>query len=409
VVIIDASTSMREEGRFDAAKEAACAMIELIHPADSFSVIAFATTAQLVYRSAGDKSARTTAADKAAAKSAIARLCPDGDTNFEQALLQAYNEFVGSHAAEGYGLMLSDGEHNKGNLAAALAVLQLARRLGRIFSVSCRRIGHGKRVELLRMICDVTFGGVVGVVQDLSKLTREFGDWIASIHNTCIHNLRLVICPQAHVQLARVVQVVPSVITLTYVLCQDVYPERVAHLGSVSNRSREFYVQLKVEPGQAVLTWAHLFVRYTYKGREYQAPLKPTAIVTQLAADKLAVQWPREVEAALDRIAYAQAVDAGLTAWMGGDEAAALNHFRQAAKLAKRWGDTQALANLGMVIHIAANGDVTLMPPGEIGRRSMQLDASATETSFGSLPDRTQQATPPARPKEPEEPDPTQT
>ena len=126
-IIIDVSSSMRDEGRLECAKCAACAAIRLIDPLDGFSVIAFAATAWVVHREPGLPPGSPTNLQEvraAAAAQEIMRLTTSSNTNYQAALELAHEEFRQSCAEEGQALLLSDGEHNTGDLQEALALLR---------------------------------------------------------------------------------------------------------------------------------------------------------------------------------------------------------------------------------------------------------------------------------------------
>src|SRR5262249_29527379 len=119
-------------------------------------------------------------------------------------------------------------------------------RLGKVLSIACRRIGQGTRVDYLRRICDTTFGGVVRVIDDLTKLEKEFTDWVTAIYETVINDLRLVIETEPGVEVDQVLQVTPSVIPLTDYLGVEPGRQHVIHLGSVNSQKRRFYVKLSI-------------------------------------------------------------------------------------------------------------------------------------------------------------------
>lgn len=393
VVIIDVSESMGCEGRLDAAKRAAREVIWRLDRRQPFSVVAFSTTAWLVYRcQPGSSSRRASTRNKTEATAAIQGLRELGATNFEQAILLGYNEFVGSRAQEGHAVLLSDGEHNRGDLPEGLAFLTNARRDGKVFSVACRRIGHGTRVEFLRQICDTTLGGPVGVIEELYDLPDDFGRWLASIDNTTISNVVLAIAPEIRLRTAEVVQVSPWVVPVLGLFSHPDRLDRSIYLGSMGNNRREFYVKLQFfEPATEVAArlLATARVDYTYQGRRYSAPMLgrrpvPLTMDGQFDTGKTAASLPTRVEAARDRIAYFKAVDAALAAWAKkDDDAAALDHFRRAVELALKWNDSEALRILRLIVNISPDGYVSLKPRGEVGDRSMSVDAGASQTCFG--------------------------
>jgi hypothetical protein len=378
---------MRGE-RLHQAKRAAQDLVNAIAEHYSFAVIAFDEKPWLVYESVGEANRRSTSADRAAAVTAIDKLVTGKGTNFAAALRYTRYFFAASHATEGHALLLSDGEDQHPNtLFGELAKYRRDRKRGFILSVGCVRIGEGTRIEYLREICNYTFGGVVQVVESLAELADYFSNWFSAIDAANINNLRLVV--RTRVPLVQLVQVAPSVIPLTENLCES-EEGLVLPLGSIGSRPRDFYVELQLPDGVAEdnsVPLAEVWVRYSLNGREYAAPASwarvcPVSVCPKFTAQINEVRQPEKVEASLDCIAWAEAVNAGLTACLAGDLEAGLNHFREAVRLARKWDRAELLALLERILEIGDDGSIRLKSQLEIERNSMPLDAAGTEAAF---------------------------
>ena len=119
-LVIDVSGSMADEGRMDAAKQAATAFVDVLGSKDAVAVIAFSTEVRIV---------QGYTSDKGLLKNAINGLAPRGDTDLYGAVTQSAQLIGALPMAQRGILLISDGEDtiNKQTLDGSIQAAKAAR------------------------------------------------------------------------------------------------------------------------------------------------------------------------------------------------------------------------------------------------------------------------------------------
>lgn len=103
LLVVDASSSMKDGGRLRLAKEAAIAAAEVLHPKDYVGAIQFNTRASIVLE-------MTPSGDKTEIVDRLSRIKAEGGTNFGPALELAEEIFMSEDLAIRHVILLSDGQ-----------------------------------------------------------------------------------------------------------------------------------------------------------------------------------------------------------------------------------------------------------------------------------------------------------
>ncbi|MCW2686447.1 MAG: von Willebrand factor type A-like protein [Mycobacterium sp.] len=373
-IIIDCSTSMQSPvAKFDAAKRATAAAINELVDGTYFTIVAGTGKAVPVYPTKG-RSARASAATKAAAARAVDGLRPNGGTAMGTWLAHV-REIVGQHpGALTHAILLTDGkdEHETPE--------QLGHEIGLSegeFTCDCRGVGTDWHVEELRSISSALLG-TVDIVADPADLADDFAAMMRASMGKSIPDMTLRLWTPAGARVAFVKQVAPTVEDLTHRRVDSGNQTGEYPLGSWGAEDRDYHIQVEVEPAAA--------------GRE-----KLAARVSVVAGDQtlgeglvkavwtadtaLSARISRRVAHYTGQAELAQAVQEGLSARKNGDVATATAKLQRAMELAVESGNNGTAKLLRGVIEVDEQTGTARLRREVAAADEMALDARSTKTA----------------------------
>ena len=163
---IDVSGSMKDNGKLDAAKQAAAAFIDTMGAKDSVAVVSFADTVKVVQGFTGDKAALT---------AGVQKLETDGDTSLYDAVIQSSQLMGALPQGRKVVIVLTDGADTKSkqSLDDAMAAAKDAHVL--LLAVG---LGPDVKKEILDKLAGATAGQAVYVAKpdQLRQVFLSFGD-----------------------------------------------------------------------------------------------------------------------------------------------------------------------------------------------------------------------------------------
>lgn len=373
VLIIDCSGSMATGKKFEGARRATEAALDVLKDGTRFAIIEGTSMARLIYPS--DKpSVPAHRGTRAAARRALDKLRPNGGTAMGT-WLGLTRQLAEQHPeAMVHAILLTDGK-NEHEEPAALAA-QVEQSEG-VFTCDCRGVGTDWRVDELRTIASALHG-TVDIVADPANLAADFAAMTQTSMAKAIPELILRVWTPAGATVRFVKQVAPTIEDLT-ARRTDTGPQLGEYpLGAWGAEDRDYHVQVRVEPAAP--------------GRE-----KLAARISVVADDEVVGQglvravWTTETELSARisrRVAHytgqaelAQVVQEGLSARKNGDVETATAKLRRAVELAAESGNEGTAKLLRGVVEVdERNGTVRLRARVEAADE-MALDARSTKTA----------------------------
>ena len=373
VLIIDCSGSMASAKKFEGARRATLAALDVLTDGTEFAIVEGTSMARLVYPS--DKPSVPANRDtRAAARRALDKLRPNGGTAMGT-WLGLTRQLAKKHpGAMVHAILLTDGrnEHEK---PAALATE--VRQSEGVFTCDCRGVGTDWRVDELRTIASALHG-TVDIVANPENLAADFAAMTQTSLAKAIPELTLRVWTPAGATVHFVKQVAPTIEDLT-ARRTDAGPQLGQYpLGAWGAEDRDYHVQVRVEPAAP--------------GRE-----KLAARISVVAGDEVVGQglvravWTTETELSARisrRVAHytgqaelAQVVQEGLSARKNGDVETATAKLRRAVELAAESGNEGTAKLLRGVVEVdERSGTVRLRAMVEAADE-MALDARSTKTA----------------------------
>ncbi|WP_433716150.1 vWA domain-containing protein [Nocardia sp. CA-084685] len=373
VLIIDCSGSMATGKKFEGARRATLAALDVLKDGTRFAIIEGTSMARLTYPS--DKPSVPVNRDtRAAARRALDKLRPNGGTAMGT-WLGLTRQLAKKHPdAMVHAILLTDGKNEHEEPAALAAEIKQSEG---IFTCDCRGVGTDWQVDELRTIASALHG-TVDIVADPSNLAADFAAMTQTSMAKAIPELTLRVWTPAGATVEFVKQVAPTIEDLT-ARRTDAGPQLGEYpLGAWGAEDRDYHVQVRVEPAAP--------------GRE-----KLAARISVVAGDEVVGQglvravWTTETELSARisrRVAHytgqaelAQVVQEGLSARKNGDVETATAKLRRAVELAAESGNEGTAKLLRGVVEVdERNGTVRLRARVEAADE-MALDARSTKTA----------------------------
>lgn len=373
VLIIDCSGSMATGKKFEGARRATLAALDVLKDGTRFAIIEGTSMARLTYPS--DKPSVPANRDtRAAARRALDKLRPNGGTAMGT-WLGLTRQLAKKHPdAMVHAILLTDGKNEHEQPAALAAEIEQSEG---IFTCDCRGVGTDWQVDELRAIASALHG-TVDIVADPANLAADFAAMTQTSMAKAIPELTLRVWTPAGATVRFVKQVAPTIEDLT-ARRTDAGPQLGEYpLGAWGAEDRDYHVQVRVEPAAP--------------GRE-----KLAARISVVAGDEVVGQglvravWTTETELSARisrRVAHytgqaelAQVVQEGLSARKNGDVETATAKLRRAVELAAESGNEGTAKLLRGVVEVdERNGTVRLRARVEAADE-MALDARSTKTA----------------------------
>ncbi|WP_330255410.1 VWA domain-containing protein [Nocardia sp. NBC_00565] len=373
VLIIDCSGSMATGKKFEGARRATLAALDVLTDGTEFAIVEGTSMARLVYPS--DKPSVPANRDtRAAARRALDKLRPNGGTAMGT-WLGLTRQLAKKHpGAMVHAILLTDGKNEHEEPAALAAEIKQSEG---VFTCDCRGVGTDWRVDELRTIASALHG-TVDIVANPANLAADFAAMTQTSLAKAIPELTLRVWTPAGATVHFVKQVAPTIEDLT-ARRTDAGPQLGEYpLGAWGAEDRDYHVQVRVEPAAP--------------GRE-----KLAARISVVAGDEVVGQglvravWTTETELSARisrRVAHytgqaelAQVVQEGLSARKNGDVETATAKLRRAVELAAESGNEGTAKLLRGVVEVdERSGTVRLRAKVEAADE-MALDARSTKTA----------------------------
>jgi hypothetical protein len=373
IIIIDTSGSMGAARKFDGARQATLAALDVLPDGTRFAIVEGTSMARLVFPS-DTPSVPASRESRAAARRRLDKLRPNGGTAMGTWLGLARQLSKKHPDAMVHAILLTDGKNEHEEPAALAAEI---RQSEGVFTCDCRGVGTDWRVEELRAIA-AALHGTVDIVADPAMLAADFAAMMQTSMTKAIPELTLRVWTPAGAVVQFVKQVAPTIQDLTARRTETGPQLGEYPLGAWGAEDRDYHVQVRVEPAAP--------------GRE-----KLAARISVVAGSDVVGQglvravWTTETELSARisrRVAHytgqaelAQVVQEGLTARKSGDVDTATVKLRRAVQLAAESGNESTAKLLRGVVEVDdRNGTVRLRAKVEAADE-MALDARSTKTA----------------------------
>jgi Ca-activated chloride channel family protein len=183
VMLVDVSGSMQQDGRLELVKDALALLLERLRPGDRVGLVTYSNRAQVLLEPT---------ADLETARRAVARLHPQGSTNAEAGLREAYRVAEGwlGRGSDVRVVLCSDGVANVGATGPDSILESLARWKDQGIELTAVGVGLGNYNDaLLEQLADRA-DGRYAYVDDLDEANRIFGDALDGTLSTLAHEAR---------------------------------------------------------------------------------------------------------------------------------------------------------------------------------------------------------------------------
>lgn len=376
IIIIDTSGSMGDID-MEQAKFAAQAALAEIVDGTYFAVVSGNGAAFLAYPHvrSGPGMVRMSPQTRAEGSRAIAQLTSGGGTAIGTWLDLAGQLFYSvPQVIQRHAILLTDGENNE---APEVLDAAISRAMG-AYQVDARGVGTSWKVEEIRRIA-TNLLGTVDIIPEPHQMSEQFRDIMRTAMARGVADAELRVWTPQGAQILFVRQVSPTVEDLTDRRrsvndLTGAYPT-----GAWADESRDYHVAVRLA-AKAL-------------GQEQLAARVQIAVGQQVYAQGLVkAKWSSDhsLTAPIDeQVAHytgqtelAAAIQEGLAAKAGGDDATATQKLGRAVQLAQQTGNEEATAKLRKVVEVddAETGTVRLKKAVEKADE-MALDTASTKTT----------------------------
>ena len=374
VVLLDCSGSMGHPwAKLRAARQATAAAIDVLRDGTWFAIVRANDATDVVFPPGGGL-APATDATRAAAKSFLRLLWPEGGTAMGEWLLTARELLDRRPSSIAQVILLTDGR----NESESAAVLEAALRAcdGR-FQCDCRGVGTDWDVDELRTIASRTLGSV-DIVARPSDLEADFVAMTEAAMTKRVGRATLRVWTPRGARLRFLHQVAPEVVDLTprRRRVDDHTVEFV--IGAWGAESRDYHLCVDVPPRAIGEEMLAARVTVVVDGRT-ASTCRVRAIWT--ADEDVASRVAPSVALATGQVELSTCIQDGLAARRAGDEHTATERLGRAVAVATANGNDQTLKLLESVVVVehASRGTVRLRPTVD-AVDEMALDARSTRT-----------------------------
>lgn len=183
VMLVDVSGSMQQDGRLELVKDALALLLERLRPGDRVGLVTYSDRAQVLLQPT---------ADLENARQAVGRLHPQGSTNAEAGLREAYRMAEGwlGRGSDVRVVLCSDGVANVGATGPDSILESLARWKDRGIELTAVGVGLGNYNDALLEQLANRADGRYAYVDDLDEASRIFGDALDGTLSTLAHEAR---------------------------------------------------------------------------------------------------------------------------------------------------------------------------------------------------------------------------
>ncbi|MFQ6329999.1 vWA domain-containing protein [Nocardia sp. CWNU-33] len=373
ILIIDSSGSMGTARKFDEARKATLAALDVLPDGAKFAIVQGTSMARLVFPT-DTPSVLASRESRAAARRHLDKLRPTGGTAMGTWLGLTRQLATMHPGALVHAILLTDGKNEHEEPEALAAEIRQSEGM---FTCDCRGVGTDWRVDELRAIASALHG-TVDIVSDPAHLAADFAAMTQSAMTKAIPELTLRVWTPAGAAVQFVKQVAPTIEDLTARRTESGAQVGEYPLGAWGAEDRDYHVQVRVEP--AAPGREKLAARISVvAGAEVVGQGLVRAVWT--TETELSARISRRVAHYTGQAELAQVVQEGLTARKNGDVDTATAKLRRAVQLAAESGNEGTAKLLHGVVEVDEhNGTVRLRAKVEAADE-MALDARSTKTA----------------------------
>ncbi|AFR10863.1 vWA domain-containing protein [Nocardiopsis alba] len=377
VIIVDTSGSMYGE-KIEAAGRAARAAVETLRDGVRFAVIGGSHEARMIYPR-DERTVELDASTRAEALEALRGLEADGGTRMGVWLTRAARLFEGVDGIK-HAILLTDGRNNE----MFDSFEEVLRRFEGAFVCDCRGVGTDWDVEELRRIDSAFLGSGPDIIADPADMAADFRAMTRTSMSKTVADVALRLWTPKNSIVRYVKQVAPTVQDLTERGVERVPMARDYPTGSWGTENRDYHICVEVEPGAPGRRLRAGWVRVVLPGptpEQDRIPASGNILAEWTADEDRTTGIHTRVAHYTGRVEMARAIQDGLAARRGGDEATATTRLGRAVELAHGAGDEETQRLLGRVVDVLdpSTGTVRLKP-GVDKVDEMTLDIDSTRT-----------------------------
>ncbi|WP_054813677.1 VWA domain-containing protein [Nocardia arizonensis] len=372
ILIIDCSGSMGTGRKFDGARNATLAALDVLPDGTRFAIVAGTSLAKLIYPT-DVPSVPANPATRAQARRHLDALRPTGGTAMGTWLGLARQLSRKHDGAMVHAILLTDGknEHEQPETLAA----EIARSEG-AFTCDCRGVGTDWRVEELRSIASALHGSV-DIVADPDRLAEDFAAMAQSSMAKAIPELTLRVWTPAGASVRFVKQVAPAIEDLTGRRRETGAQVGEYPLGAWGDEERDYHLQVQLEPAAPGREKLAARVSVVAAGEVVGQGLVRALWTTETG---LSARISRRVAHYTGQAELAQAVQDGLAARDAGDVETATAKLRRAVELAAESGNEGTAKLLRGVVEVDERDGTVRLRKSVAAADAMALDARSTKT-----------------------------
>jgi len=355
IIMVDVSGSMGDPAtKLVEAKRATREAIDALRDNVTFAIVAGRNDAERVYP-ASPGLAPASAANRAAAKRAVARLTASGGTAMGQWLALANDIFASSEAEVKHAILLTDGRNQHETPEELAAILS---RCEGNFVCDSRGVGENWSGSELRTIASALLGTADGL-PDPVELAADFRAMAEAAMGKSVAQVSLRLWTPAGSTIRFVKQVFPHVEDLTSRRREVSARVGEYQLGAWGAESRDYHVSVQVAPGAVGEEMLAARVSLV-SGDEVLSQSLVRAVWTDDTA--LSTRINQRVAHYTGQAELADAIQAGLAAREAGDVETATARLGRAVQLAEESGHTDTAKLLARVVDVvdARTGTVRL-------------------------------------------------
>jgi hypothetical protein len=378
IILIDTSGSMAGV-KLHAAKEAACAAIDVLPDGVAFGIVTGDHLGRVTYPS-NRKLAVAGGNTRHSAKAAVRRLQAGGGTAIGSWLTLANELFGRERAAINHAILLTDGINGDSETTFDRILAECGGR----FVCDCRGVGDGWVARDLIKIAETLLGTASGI-PDPSGLRADFVAMIEAAMGKTIAEVMLRVWTPSGAKLQFVKQVHPEITDLSE--RRTATSERVGEypIGSWGAESREYHLCVDVEPcpvGEEKLA-ARVSVVH---GDEVLAQCLVRAVWTDDLAASTKIN--RQVAHYTNEGDLAEAIQTGLAARAAGDVEQATARLGTAVRLAAEAGREDTAKMLAKVVDVVDEKEGTVRLKSQAASIDVEMAAVGSRKTQQVRPER---------------------
>jgi hypothetical protein len=373
LIIVDTSGSMNGK-KLRSAKEATAAAVDCIPDGVRFGIVAGNHRAEMAYPMYAPL-ATASAATRAEAKQAVKRLEAGGGTAIGSWIDLAAAVLQDTQGIR-HAILLTDGKNESEEPAVFEEAL---RRADNAFQCDCRGVGDGWEVAELRKVA-TALRGTCDIVADPDGLQEDFSAMMLQSLSRLIPEVTLRVWTPRGAEVVALKQIDPPLdLSASRAAVGELVGEYTT--GAWGDESRDFYLSVRVVPGQVDEEVLAARVTLVVAGE----PAVQNLVKAIWTDDEVkSVRIDNRVAEAIGAEKLADAIQAGVDAHKAGDVELATDRFGEAVRLADAARNEDAMERLSKLVHIEDRATGRVRPKAKVEKVDM-MDAEVKGSTRTSL------------------------